>query len=57
VAESPDRLAPMRHAAATWAQRYSLEGLRDALRDLMKEWWEPAGSGWPAARASREFAE
>jgi glycosyltransferase involved in cell wall biosynthesis len=57
VAESPDRLAPMRHAAATWAQRYSLEGLRDALRDLMKEWWEPAGPAWPAARASGEFAE
>jgi glycosyltransferase involved in cell wall biosynthesis len=39
IAESPDRLAPMRHAAARWAQRYSLEGLRDALRDLMTEWW------------------
>ena len=39
VAESPDRLADMRKAAASWAQRYSLEGLREALRALMEEWW------------------
>jgi glycosyltransferase involved in cell wall biosynthesis len=39
IADSPDRLAEMRHGAAVWAQRYSLEGLRDALRDLMAEWW------------------
>jgi glycosyltransferase involved in cell wall biosynthesis len=39
IAESPDRLAGMRQSAAVWAQRYSLEGLRDALRDLMTEWW------------------
>jgi glycosyltransferase involved in cell wall biosynthesis len=39
IAESPDRLAEMRQGAAVWAQRYSLEGLRDALRDLMAEWW------------------
>lgn len=39
IAESPDRLAEMRRNAAVWAQRYSLEGLRDALRDLMGEWW------------------
>ena len=44
IADSPDRLAPMRQAAAVLAQRYSLEGLRDALRDLMSEWWgEPTG--------------
>jgi glycosyltransferase involved in cell wall biosynthesis len=57
IAESPDRLAAMRLAAASWAQRYSLEGLRDALRDLMNEWWRPAGDAWPAAGASRECAE
>jgi glycosyltransferase involved in cell wall biosynthesis len=39
IAGSPDRLASMRRAAAMWAQRYSLEGLRDALRDLMSERW------------------
>jgi glycosyltransferase involved in cell wall biosynthesis len=57
IAESPDRLAPMRLRAAAWAQRYSLEGLRDALRELMEEWWAPSSELWPAARASREFAE
>jgi glycosyltransferase involved in cell wall biosynthesis len=57
VAQSPDRLAPMRHAAAAWAQRYSLEGLRDALRDLMHQWWQPSGKAWPAAGAPREVAE
>jgi len=39
IAESPGRLAEMRQNAAIWAQRYSLEGLREALRDLMLEWW------------------
>jgi glycosyltransferase involved in cell wall biosynthesis len=39
IAASPDRLAPMRQSAAAWAQRYSLEGLKNALRDLMNEWW------------------
>jgi glycosyltransferase involved in cell wall biosynthesis len=39
IADSPDRLADMRQGAAVWAQRYSLEGLREALRDLMAEWW------------------
>lgn len=43
IAASPDRLAPMRAAAASWAQRFSLEGLRDALRDLMAEWWGADG--------------
>jgi Glycosyl transferases group 1 len=57
VAESPDRLAPMRLAASSWAQRYSLEGLRDALRDLMDEWWTPEAGAWPLTGSSREFAE
>jgi glycosyltransferase involved in cell wall biosynthesis len=57
VATSPDRLAPMRRAAAQWAQRYSLEGLRNALRDLMDEWWAPASKTCPIAGASRECAE
>ncbi len=44
IAGSPDRLAAMRRSAAAWAHRYSLEGLRDALRDLMSEWWgDPSG--------------
>ena len=43
---APDRLAEMRRNAAVWGQRYSLEGLRDALRELMGEWW-----GEPLPRA------
>ena len=41
-AGSPHRPTVWRRCAepaALWAQRYSLEGLRDALRDLMSEWW------------------
>lgn len=57
VAESPDRLAPMRQAAAAWAQRYSLEGLKNALRDLMNQWWTPVAGAWPLAGPSRGFAE
>ncbi len=57
IAESPDRLAPMRGAAAAWAQRYSLEGLREALRELMSEWWCGGGAGRAAEIATRGFAE
>jgi glycosyltransferase involved in cell wall biosynthesis len=57
IAESPDRMAPLRLAAASWARRYSLEGLRDALRALMNEWWDRAPESWPVAGASRELAE
>ena len=39
IAESPDRLEPMRLAAAEWGQRYSLEGLKEALRSLLVERW------------------
>jgi glycosyltransferase involved in cell wall biosynthesis len=42
IACSPDRLEPMRRSAAAWAQRYSLEGLRDALNILMHQWWPGA---------------
>lgn len=39
VAASPDRLEEMRRRAAAWGQRYSLEGLRTAIADLLKDWW------------------
>ncbi len=57
VAESPDRLAPMRRDAAAWAQRYSLEGLREALRDLMNEWWFGGEAACAAGAESRGFGE
>jgi glycosyltransferase involved in cell wall biosynthesis len=31
--------APLRARAAEFGQRYSLEDLREALLDLMTEWW------------------
>jgi glycosyltransferase involved in cell wall biosynthesis len=49
IASSPDRLEPMRQSAAAWAQRYSLEGLRDALNTLMHQWWPGAPLPRPPA--------
>ena len=34
--------AEMAQRAAAWAQRHPLEGLRDALRTLLAEWWKDA---------------
>jgi glycosyltransferase involved in cell wall biosynthesis len=51
VAASPDRLRDMRMRAAAWAQRYSLEGLKGALCDLLEEWW-----GVPAPPEAKEFS-
>ncbi|MCP4658257.1 MAG: glycosyltransferase [bacterium] len=39
IARSPQRYRSMREAAASWSQQHSLEGLREALRDLMAERW------------------
>ncbi len=39
IAVSPDRLKEMRLRAAAWAQRYSLEGLKNAIAALLDEWW------------------
>jgi len=39
IAESPAEFQPMREKAAAWAQRYTLEGLRDALRELLNSHW------------------
>lgn len=36
---SPEEAREMGDRAAPWAQRYSLEGLRDALRELLERWW------------------
>jgi glycosyltransferase involved in cell wall biosynthesis len=41
VAVSPDRLMDMRSRAAEWGQRYSLEGLKNAIAELLEEWWGP----------------
>jgi glycosyltransferase involved in cell wall biosynthesis len=39
IAMEPGEYTAMRSAAAAWAQEYSLEGLRDALRALLTERW------------------
>ncbi len=39
VAADPGYYDPMRSAAAHWAQRFSLEGLREAIRELLLEHW------------------
>ena len=35
----PDRYDVMRAQAAAWAQQFSLEGLREALRELLMTHW------------------
>jgi glycosyltransferase involved in cell wall biosynthesis len=40
IAKDRQSFESMRHAAAAWAQAYSLEGLREALRELLVRTWE-----------------
>jgi glycosyltransferase involved in cell wall biosynthesis len=39
VASDPASYDPMRVSAAAWAQRFSLEGLREAIRNLLLSHW------------------
>jgi len=39
VATQREKFSPMRRKAAEWAQSYSLEGLREALRELLSRHW------------------
>ncbi len=39
IAVAPEQYQGMRVQATTWAQRFSLEGLREALRHLLEERW------------------
>lgn len=50
AAQDPDGHQPLMRAAAEWAGRYSLEGLRSALGALLAERWHAPGL---AARAAR----
>ena len=54
VAGDPERLPVMRERAAAWAQQYSLEGLREALRCLLNERWGTTIP--PVAQAVRAIA-
>jgi glycosyltransferase involved in cell wall biosynthesis len=40
IAQNPAQYQSMMRDASTWARRYSLEGLRDALRDLLSTRWQ-----------------
>jgi glycosyltransferase involved in cell wall biosynthesis len=51
IAEAPEEYRPMRQRAADWAQQYSLESLREALRTMLTSRWKtPMGE----ASSSRE---
>jgi len=39
IAETPQVYMKMSERAAAWAERFSLEGLREALRDLLSDRW------------------
>ncbi|HUJ10919.1 MAG TPA: glycosyltransferase [Verrucomicrobiae bacterium] len=39
VAERPRDFMEMRHKASSWARQYSLDGLREALRELLSQRW------------------
>lgn len=44
IAYNPPEFMRMRAAAAHWGQRFTLSGLRDALRDLLESQWDPTKS-------------
>jgi glycosyltransferase involved in cell wall biosynthesis len=47
IVRNPEAYADTRGRAAAWARPYSLEGLREALRDLLTERWGVAFSRTP----------
>ncbi len=53
IAADPDSSAEYSVRAARWAQRFSLEGLRDALANLLKDRWAgSAGDDSPVSRSA-----
>ena len=54
IARDPERCPSMRERAAAWAQQYSLEGLREALRCLLNERWGTKSP--PVTRTVRAIA-
>jgi glycosyltransferase involved in cell wall biosynthesis len=55
IAAHPARYESMRANAAMWAQRFSLEGLREAIRKLLLAHW--SGDVRAIANASQQAAE
>jgi glycosyltransferase involved in cell wall biosynthesis len=48
IAKDPQKYQPVRARAAAWAQKYSLENLREALRELLTERWQVAIGALPS---------
>ncbi len=54
VVETPELYSEMSARAAVWAQRYTLEGLREALRELFAAHWKVAvNDSWLTDEAQR----
>jgi glycosyltransferase involved in cell wall biosynthesis len=49
IATDPQRFESMRSRAANWASLYSIEGLRDAIADLLQTHWKLSPNG-PAVK-------
>jgi glycosyltransferase involved in cell wall biosynthesis len=54
VADRPEEYRALAHAASSWASQYSLEGLRDALAELLSDRWHlPRAHTSPPVPAGR----
>lgn len=53
IAQRPQAYEDMRQRGSEWAQRYSIEGLREALRKLMSDRWG-SGAPFPVSAAARQ---
>ena len=51
MANNPDGCLPAMHAASAWARQFSLDGLRDALADLLASRWNVTALGMAAGAA------
>jgi glycosyltransferase involved in cell wall biosynthesis len=45
INSNPEKAAAMARRASAWAQSYSLEGLKDAIRKVLESWWNTEPSG------------
>jgi glycosyltransferase involved in cell wall biosynthesis len=45
MTQSPEILVEMSRRSSAWSERFSLEGLREALRDLLEDKWQASLMG------------
>ena len=57
VARDPNAYVAMRRNAAKWSQRYSLEGLKNAIRELLLDQWKLSPTSAVTIRRAPEEAE